>query len=442
MSNKLCAGTAELIISPPVGTELLEPVGKVSTGIHDDLFCRILLFENKEKEYALVSMDLVGLDSTLVKNLREKIQQKTGLSFRNVMLHCTHTHNSPVTINYLRQNQFTRNRVWEGELGEKIIEAISVARKNLLPVKEIGAGKGEVNIGVNRRLPTEKGVIMSPNPEGISDPSVEVLNIVREKGTPIILFSHAAHPVSVHRASTLVTADYPGYAVRTIRSLLGEDLFPIFFQGCCGNINSNPLASGFDEAERLGRILGGETVKIVRKMQNYSNKVTLKSYYKEVDLPLEDPPSPKEAENILHEVEEGVGVPARFGKFHRQEMLLWAKELVKLAHEGNKDYSMPSEIQILVLGDGVILIGLSHELFVDYQLRIKKHSSVSYTFVFGYTNVVSGYIPVPSDFSLGGYEVSEAPKWYGVLSPKLDAGEVLFGNVIDMLVQAKENGGK
>ena len=131
MNNRLHAGVGEVVISPSVGTELLEPVGKMSTGTHDDLFCKVLLFEDKEKQYALVSMDLHGFDSSLLKDLREEIQKETGLSFRNVMLHCTHTHNSPVTGKYRRQNQLTRNRVWEGELGEKITEAISIARKNL-----------------------------------------------------------------------------------------------------------------------------------------------------------------------------------------------------------------------------------------------------------------------------------------------------------------------
>lgn len=437
MNNRLHAGVGEVVISPSVGTELLEPAGKMSTGTHDDLFCRVLLFEDKEEQYALVSMDLHGFDSSLLKDLREEIQKETGLSFRNVMLHCTHTHNSPVTGKYRRQNQLTRNRVWEGELGEKITEAISIARKNLSPVKEIGAGKGEVSIGVNRRLRTEKGVVMSPNPKGIIDRSVEVLNIVREKGASIVLFSHAAHPVSVHTASTLVTADYPGYAVRAIRRLLGEEVVPIFFQGCCANINSAPLAKGFKEADRLGETLGREVTDTVFRLANCTGDFTLESYYRQVDLPLEDPPSVEEAERILRDMEKGIGLPRRFDQFHRQEMVLWAKDLVKLAKKGRRDYSLASEIQIFILGNEIALIGLSHEIFVDYQLRIKEQSTFPHTFVFANTNEVAGYIPVPSAFPLGGYEVDAAPKLYGVLRPKSDAGEGLFKNVMDLLAHEK-----
>ncbi|KKK63497.1 hypothetical protein LCGC14_2993680, partial [marine sediment metagenome] len=367
--------------------------GECSAGIHDDLFCRVLLLKDNTEELALVSMDLVGLDFTLLKNLRQTIQKNTGLSFQSMMLHCTHTHNSPVTMHYLRQNQLSRDHIWEKELGEKISGAISMARNNLLPVKKIGVSKGKVQIGINRRLSTRGGIIMSPNPEGAVDPYVDVLKIVSEKETSTILFTHAAHPVSVHGASTLMTADYPGYAVRTIRRLLGKDVFPIFFQGCCGNINSESVAGGFKEADRLGTILGREVVNTVCQIEDYPSNFALESYNKEVDLPLKDPPSAEEAERILHDMEKGIGLPHRFTQFHRQEMLFWAKDLVKLARRGKRDYSLPTAIQIFTLGGKIAIIGLSHEVFVDYQLRIKKQSPFLRTFVFGYTNGVAGYIP-------------------------------------------------
>jgi len=439
VNNRLYGGVAKVVISPPVGTEVIEPVGERSTGIHDDLFCRVLLLKDKNEELTLVNMDLVGLDFTLLKNLRQTIQKNIGLSFQSVMLHCIHNHNSPVTVHYLRQNQLSRDHMWEKELEEKIVGAISVARNNLFPVKTIGAGKGKVQIGINRRLSTREGTIMSPNPEGAVDPCVDVLKITGEKEPSVILFSHAAHPVSVHRASTLITADYPGYAVKAIRELLGKDVFPIFFQGCCGNINSESLAGGFKEADSLGTTLGREVVNIVCQIEDYISNFALESYYKEVDLPLNNPPSVEEAERILQDTEKGIGLPHRFTQFHRQEMLLWAKELVKVAKKKGKDYSLPSEIQMFILGDEIAIIGLSHEVFVDYQLRIKKQSPFLHTFVFAYTNEVAGYIPTPKDFSLGGYEVSEAPKWYGVLNLKPEVGEIIFENVMDLLLEAKKN---
>ena len=442
LQNKLYAGVAEVVITPPVGTELLEPIGTSSTGIHDDLFARILVLKDNKRKIALVSMDLVGLDFDLLKDLRQTIRERTGLSSQKIMLHCIHNHNSPVTVHYLRQNQLGRNHIWEKELEEKIAGAISVARNNLLPVKGIGAGKGKVQIGINRRLSTGEGTIMSPNPEGAVDPYVDVLKIISGKEPSVILFSHAAHPVSVHGASTLMTADYPGYAVGTIRRLLGENIFPIFFQGCCANVNSNPVGGGFKEAEKLGTILGTETVKTELQIRHYWNNLSLKFHYKELALPLESPPLVEQAERILENEENRFremkkqGVSSRRQLFVQKEMILWARDLVKLAREGKRDYSLPTEIQIFTLGDKIAIIGLSHEVFVDYQLEIKKRSPFPHTFVFAYTNGVAGYIPTAEAFPLGGYEVLEAPKWYGVLALNPKAGEIMLENVMELLLKA------
>ena len=436
LQNKLYAGVAEVVITPPVGTELLEPIGTSSTGIHDDLFARILVLKDNKREIALVSMDLVGLDFDLLKDLRQIIQERTGLSSQKVMLHCIHNHNSPVTMHYLRQHQLSRDRTWEKEVGEKIADAILVARNNLFPVKRIGAGKGKVQIGINRRLPARGGTIMSPNPEGAVDPYVDVLKITSGKELSVILFSHAAHPVSVHRASTLITVDYPGYAVRTIRALLGKDVSPIFFQGCCGNINSESLARGFKEAERLGKALGREVINTVCQIEDYTSDFALKYCYRKVDLPLRDPPLAEEAEKILHDTKKGIGLPRHFTQFYRKEVILWAKDLVKLARRGKRDYSLPTAIQIFTLGGKIAIIGLSHEVFVDYQLEIKKRSPFLHTFVFAYTNGVAGYIPTPEAFPSGGYEVLEAPKWYGVLALNPKAGEIMFENVMELLSKA------
>jgi hypothetical protein len=56
---------------------------------------------------------------------------------------------------------------------------------------------------------------MAPNPHGVVLPWVDVLSFEDPEGRPVaVLFNHAAHPVIVHAASTLITADYPGFAVR------------------------------------------------------------------------------------------------------------------------------------------------------------------------------------------------------------------------------------
>ena len=74
---------------------------------------------------------------------------------------------------------------------------------------------------------------------------------------------------------------------------------------------------------------------------------------------------------------------------------------------------MPFEVQGFSLGEDIALLGLSHEVFVEYQLYLQGHSPFPHTMVFGYTNACADYVPTAEAFVLGGYEVQGAPKLYG-----------------------------
>lgn len=119
------------------------------------------------------------------------------------------------------------------------------------------AGRHPAQAGVNRRLPTGEGVTMRPNPEGPVSPWVCPLRADTDSGNPLaLLFSHAAHPAIVRASSTLISADYPGHAVASIKSDLRDDVAALFAQGCGANINGEPLRAGHAAAEEAGRQLG------------------------------------------------------------------------------------------------------------------------------------------------------------------------------------------
>jgi len=69
-----------------------------------------------------------------------------------------------------------------------------------------------------------------------------------------VLFSYAAHPVTVHATSTEFSADFPGYATRYIQSKYPRSI-PLFLQGCAGNVNST-LRGGYEAAEMDGNKSG------------------------------------------------------------------------------------------------------------------------------------------------------------------------------------------
>ena len=208
----------------------------------------------------VVTMDLLGLDAGLLERVRSAVEQQTGLARERLMLTASHNHSAPLTIPYDVTVQPRRDRDWEAQLVERTADTVAQALTAMLPVS-LAAGRADVQVGLNRRLSTLTGTTMAPNPAGPVAPWVDILRVDRSGDAPLaLLFSHAAHPVTVHSTATEFTADYPGAAAATIRDALGAGVTPLFAQGCAADINVEPLRGGFAEAERAGTLLGQAAV--------------------------------------------------------------------------------------------------------------------------------------------------------------------------------------
>ncbi len=414
--GKLQAGVSEVKITPPaVGTFLIGPV-ESSTGVHDELFARVLVLDDGKKRIAIVTMDICGLDFTLVEEMRTEIERKTGIPNNRIMLNCSHTHNAPLTIPWY-VSEWMKFEEEMGEWRDKLINSVAVSVKiaisNLQEAK-LSFGREPVQIGFNRRLYTKDGIVMKPNHKGAVMPWVDVLRIDGNDNKPIaVLFSHAAHPVIVHGASTLISADYPGYAISTIKKSLGRDVVAMFAQGCGGNVNGKPLQGGFKKAEEAGTILGNAVVKAARKSQLLTES-NLRSFSLELQLPFQSPPTPKECEKVL-KIKEDEYEKARVKKGANEKSLWYAhnivlvlRDLLKIAKKGEKK-TLKFEIQAFAIGNELCITGMTHEMFAEYQLWINEVSSFKRNMVFGYTNGCESYIPCEKDFALGGYEAGSFP---------------------------------
>lgn len=106
---------------------------------------------------------------------------------------------------------------------------------------------------------------------GICDPELNVVAVKDMTGAVRgIIANYALHPTFLHEDNLLVTADYPGY----LRSYL-EGVFPGaavgFAQGTSGDQSSRYFRQGqsFEEAERVGVLMGRAAEKIIRGASFY-----------------------------------------------------------------------------------------------------------------------------------------------------------------------------
>lgn len=209
-----------------------------------------------------------------------------------------------------------------------------------------------------------------------------------------VLFSHAAHPVIVHSASTMISADYPGFAVKTARRESGSDGLFLFAQGCSGNINGFPLKGGLDAAAAAGRDLGQAVVRALNRGAQPLRFDRLRAVASEIRLPFQPPPP-------VEELEEQISAENNAEKRKRFQ------ELLNLAKKADPP-AMRFPMRAVHWGD-FCLLGLPHEPFSEYHHFVERASPLRHNMVLGYTNGLECYVGTRKDYELGnngGYETS------------------------------------
>ena len=441
--TKLLAGAAEIIITPALDGPL--NVVRPSTGVHDDLFARALVISDTLKKTAIVSLDLAGVGFAFTDELREQIKQRTGID--TALVNCTHTHSAPFTMPYSVTNWhwlMKEGRPWYDALLANITEVVCWANAELSEAT-IRIGREPVQIGLNRRADLQK----QSDDEKLSlddgvIPWVDVLRIDGMDGNPIaILFSHAAHPVTVHHASNLIGADYPGYAVETVKRHFGGKTIAMFAQACGGDINAQPLSSGFEAASSAGAKLGTAVIKAACESRplEVSKLITISSTF---EIPLNDFTKEEECRKRLAEIETYMNSPD--AKSATAEDIGWNSDAMLCIRDlldkikRNEKPSLRFETNALALNDQWCLLAMSHEMLSEYQRWIEKISPFQLTMVLGYTNACESYIPADSDIAAGGPEAAlwGAPLWYHHrVAPKIGMEKIIKEKVAALLSDIK-----
>ncbi len=416
------AGWSVADITPDVGTDLSGFGGRSgpNEGIHDRLRAKALCLGDGATRAVVLTADLIGLDAATVDEIRQGARDRLGGDTPGIMVACSHTHSGPATpcLPFLGEPDGD----YMARLTAALVQLVVDATETMAPAR-VGVGQAEACVGINRRERTDQGsIVLGHNPGGEHAPYLDMLKVERENDQAWLL-SHAAHPVTLGGDNLLVSADWPGYAQRQTEAALGDGAVALFAQGCCGNINSEPRGT-FEVAEAHGQAIADAVTASAPAIEmSDSVPVSVKSIV--VDLPLEDPPSVDQAREILSQMEADLADHAEadgygMGKT-RRGLVAWAKRIAELSEAGATGLTLPFEIQAIRLGDTVI-VGLPGEVFVEYQRQIKANSPFAHTFVFAYTNGNPGYVPTEAAFPQGGYEVTQAVRYYGttMLTPECE----------------------
>ena len=443
--GKLEIGAAEVDITPPVGYRLAGYFNeRVSTGVHDPLKAKALVFREGKEQLAIVCCDLIGFGLPVTAKARAEASRLTGIPVTNMVICATHTHTGPLFDGPLRRYFHTEAVAKTGSdphealdysvfLVEQLVRSIAAAQANARPA-ELQAGiVRQEGIAFNRRFWMKNGkVVFNPGqlnpdivrPAGPTDPDLGIL-LARGRGAPepfAGLTVFATH--SDTTGGTVMSADYEYYLQQKLRGKFGSDFVSAFGLGTCGDINHIDVSkkeptSGAAVAERIGTMLGATVLAVESALPVIQNPA-LAARSATIQVP-------------LHEVtpEQVTEARAVMEKFNDTNVSF----LTKVAAVRTLDLSelkplWPMEVQVLRLDAETAIVCLPCEIFVELGLAIKKASPFRNTFVIEICNDRPSYVPTAKAFAEGSYEVTNA-------RVKPGAGEMLVTTATNLLNQIK-----
>ena len=437
MSGRLRAGAGRANITPPVGIAHAgwgAQLHERAEGIDEDFFVTALALADDDSMALVIELDTGIMMIDEASAFRGEVAEAVGIDAAAIRLSYSHTHAGPLlhALNIKAGGELVEP-YWE-TMRSGTVGAARAAVGNLRAAR-IGATTAQSHIAVNRRFETPDGrIVVSPRPDGFTDPTVTVARIDGDDGAPIAaVVGYACHPITLAFQNRLLSPDFPGPVRRTVEKL--TDATCLFLQGAAGDqMPVEALTGDTSVHRRLGTMLGasaaeawlgidplqrewafdrvvesGAPLGLSQATPRVPVEVPLRVISRRVELPLRDATEESEAIAIRDEVHaeladhrtagaaDDVILDAMF-RAKRTQMRVWFASMY-----GGSDVA---EIEVHGLRVGPLaLVGFPGEPFAATGAAVREQSPFPVTFLGGYTNGWSGYVPTRAEFERGGYEV-------------------------------------
>ena len=419
------AGAAAVVITPQ---ESLWMAGyaarnKPSEGTAQELHAKALALKDADgNRLVIVTTDLIGIPRSLRDAVAKEAQAKYELPPAALLLNASHTHCGPVvrsggSVLYdLGAEQSQRIEKYVAELQTKLVTVIGAALADLKPAT-LAYSHARAGFAMNRRLPSAKGPINSPYPDGPVDHGVPVLRVDGADGKlRAVLFGYACHNTTL--SFYQYCGDYAGYAQEYVEKA-HPGVTALFLMGCGGDQNPYPRGT-LEQAQQHGRSLAN-AVEAALLPKASRVRGPLRSALEEVTLDF----TPLSREELLQLKDSKDKVDRK-----RAEVLLAELEATGKI---NAKYAYP--IQVVQFGGDLTLVGLAGETVVDYALRLKRELTGAKVWVAGYTNDVFGYVPSLRVLKEGGYEGGGAMRFTRLPGPFAPSVEERIVATVHQLVK-------
>ncbi len=415
----LKVGFARELITPELGLPLVgyfKP--RPNIGVYDDLFVKVLIWDDGVKRAGIVSYDLCAVSEEMLREARAALAKQRIPGGANLMFCATHTHTGPYSMNMLG-NKYDPS--YMARLIDRTAAAVRRATADLAPA-EMACAKTEHNpFAFNRRYFMANGKVatnpgkLNPDivrPEGVVDREIGVVQISKNGRAVAIIANIVNHGDTI--GGDLVSADWPGRMERAIQEQLGYDIPVMTLIGASGNINHFDVSSRrnqicYREACRIGRGYAKIILGLLPKLKVWHGasfklrKTIFKQYGRRcsadeirrarallASAPDAAPDRPLTSEDIIR----GSDAIRR----------CFAAHLLAYYEQGGAK-ARPFELFVFDFGPDLAIASMPGEPFTEIGLGLKKYAARRLTMVVSHANGKAGYLPLKGCYARGGYEV-------------------------------------
>ncbi|HJO94026.1 MAG TPA: hypothetical protein QF753_11535 [Victivallales bacterium] len=426
MSDKIKIGVDRIIINPPLGTYLIGYANRKGGAkeVHDNLTATTLVLnDNSDNLFALISLDLLGLNWEIVNRIKDRINKIANIPQGNIRIFCSHTHSGPIGwapseinstdrisellnkvklmfVEPFKTRGMSSNKLYYDNLIKNLADSVKIAASSMAKVY-VEHTKIESEFSINRRAHLDS--------ESCIDKEIHFIKFVNEYTTIASIINYACHNVALGPGCNAVSADITGDVRSKVENKIGG--LCLFIQGAAADINPDIEwgENNFEDIKRIGSIISKSVLSSVSNMKvvksspiNFLND-KVKGY---IDIPKEvkkesEKKIPKIMINIREKVPKWIIYPLLSVRFP------WKTELEK----DKNGYYTSIEVGVLRIGD-ILITSVSMEPFSKTGLKIKKRSDFPITLFAGYSDGLTGYLPTSKDCDIGGYEIELAPYFY------------------------------
>lgn len=393
----------------PIGHPLCGGWIKPAVAITEPLYAHGMVLLGDEAPVVHCAIDWTGICNEAHVAFRHAIAKAAHTTPERVALHAVHQHNAPF-VDLVAQRIVSEHKdlspivdeAWFDDVIKRVAAAVNDGMGKTEPATHLGLGLGKVEkVASNRRLLGPDGKIagwrgssckdakLRDEPEGLIDPWLRSVSFWNDKKKLGTLSYYATHPMSYY-GDGMVTSDFVGMA-REARTK-EEGTLNAYFTGCAGNV----AAGKYNDGDHANRFLLAR--RLCDGMAAAENAAELRPVggwrwrWEAVQLP---PRSHVTNEQLKAAVADA-----------KRSAALRGRAALQLAYGMRWQARTAIELTCLHFDNGVDLLGLPGECFIEHQFHAQQQDPKRFVAVAAYADGGPWYVPTAKAYDEGGYEPS------------------------------------